>query len=53
MPNYEFECTQCGKVFSEKLSFQQRQQRKIKCPKCRSAKVEQLISAVFVKTSKK
>ena len=54
MPNYEFECTQCGEKFVRKLSFEEHDEpKKIRCPKCRSTKVEQLISVTFVKTSKK
>ncbi len=54
MPSYEFKCTECGKRFTQKLSFEEHDRRRgRKCPKCGSRKVEQLISPVFVKTSKK
>lgn len=54
MPTYEFECTQCGKTFSEKLTFAEHDRRaKVKCPKCQSTKVQQVISTTFAKTSKK
>ena len=54
MPNYEFRCTECRKKFTEKQSFEEHDRRKrVKCPKCGSRKVQQLISPTFVKTSKK
>jgi len=53
MPTYEFECTQCKKTFTEKMTFEEHSRKRVKCPKCGSTKVNQLISTVFVKTSKK
>jgi putative FmdB family regulatory protein len=54
MPYYEFECTQCGKKFTEKETFKEHDEhRKEKCPKCGSKKVEQLITPVMAKTAKK
>lgn len=53
MPTYEFECSQCKKTFTEKMSFEEHGKKKVKCPKCGSSKVTQVLSAVFVKTSKK
>jgi len=54
MPYYEFKCSQCGEKFSEKQSFEEHDQgKRVKCPKCRSQKVERVISSVLAKTSKK
>ncbi len=54
MPTYEYACQECGKVFSEKMTFEEHERRRRrKCPKCGSRKVQQTPSAVFVKTSKK
>lgn len=54
MPYYEFECTECGRTFTEKESFQEHDDhKKVKCPKCGSEKVEQLVVPVFTVTSKK
>ncbi len=54
MPTYEFECELCKKTFTEKQTFQEHDRhRRIKCPKCGSTSVRQLVSATFVKTSKK
>jgi putative FmdB family regulatory protein len=54
MPFYEFECTKCGKTFTVKQSFAQHDRHeKVACPSCKSSKVEQLLSPVMAKTSKK
>ena len=53
MPTYEFECQKCGKKFVLEESYQQHAERKEKCPHCGSKRVEQLISPVYAKTSKK
>lgn len=54
MPYYDFECTQCHEVFSQKQTFAEHDKhRPVKCPKCSSTKVKQLIAAAFAKTSKK
>jgi putative FmdB family regulatory protein len=54
MPNYEYECRECGKTFTEKQSFAEYDKhKKVQCPKCGSEKVEQLVGFVFTKTSKK
>lgn len=53
MPEYEFECKQCGNKFTITESYKQRERHQEKCPKCSSKKVEQLMSSVYAKTSKK
>jgi putative FmdB family regulatory protein len=54
MPTYEFECKQCKKTFTEKLTFQEHDRhKKVKCPKCARSTVQQVIGPAFVKTSKK
>jgi putative FmdB family regulatory protein len=54
MPIYEYECRQCKKTFTEKHTFQEHDQhKKVKCPKCGSTRVQQVISPTFAKTSKK
>jgi putative FmdB family regulatory protein len=54
MPEYEYQCTKCGKQFTVEESMKQHEQHhQVKCPKCGSTKVEQRFSSVFVKTSKK
>ena len=54
MAQYEFKCEECRKRFAIKQSFTEHDREpRPKCPKCGSRKVEQLIHAVHVKTSKK
>jgi putative FmdB family regulatory protein len=53
MPEYEFECQQCGEKFEQKETYEQHDRHNEKCPKCGSKRVEQLVSQVHVKTSKK
>jgi len=54
MAYYNYECTKCGHEFTEKQSFDEHNEYKeVKCPKCTSTKVEQLVSHVYAKTSKK
>jgi putative FmdB family regulatory protein len=61
MPSYEYECGQCGRKFEAMQTFAEHDRhedhdrhRPLKCPKCGSRKVEQLVaSSVFVITAKK
>ena len=54
MPAYEYECEECQKVFVDIQTFAEHEEhRPVKCPKCGSEKVHQLISSVHVQTSKK
>jgi putative FmdB family regulatory protein len=54
MPDYEYECRQCGKTFVRQQTFEEHDKhKKVQCPQCGSKQVEQLVGSVFVKTSKK
>lgn len=56
MPNYEFRCLKCGKRFQQTLSiseYEAKEHRGFQCPKCKSRRVEQLVTTVMVETSKK
>lgn len=61
MPYYEYECRACGKSFEALQSFEERDRHEehgrhepLKCPKCGSKRVEQVLSSsVYVITSKK
>jgi len=54
VPTYEYKCRQCKKTFTDKQTFQEHDQHKqVKCPKCDSTDVQQVISRIFAKTSKK
>ncbi len=53
MPIYEFVCKKCKKEFERALSFAEREKKKIKCPKCNSTQVSQILSTFHANTSKK
>jgi putative FmdB family regulatory protein len=53
MPTYEYRCPKCSKEFSVILSFKEQDAKKAKCPKCGGKKLDQILTAFQVKTSKK
>lgn len=53
MPTYEFECKKCHKKFTVEESYTEHSDHHERCPKCGSRRVEQQMSPVYVKTSKK
>ena len=53
MPSYEFRCEDCRKKFTIVETFSEHARHQEKCPKCGSRKLEQLFTAVSVRTSKK
>jgi putative FmdB family regulatory protein len=53
MPQYEFYCHACKKVFSKVLSLAEYEKGEAICPRCGSKEVEQTWSAFYVITSKK
>lgn len=53
MPTYEYHCEACKRRFSLTLSVSERDRGKVACPKCKSRKVRQQISAFMTKTSRK
>lgn len=53
MPLYDYRCEGCRKSFSVHLTMAEYDKGKVKCPKCRSAKVKRVISGVSVITAKK
>jgi putative FmdB family regulatory protein len=53
MPTYEFTCNSCGEQFTKAMSFAERAETSLVCPKCGSEKIEQQFTAVSVKTDKK
>ncbi|PYV85576.1 MAG: zinc ribbon domain-containing protein [Acidobacteria bacterium] len=52
MPVYDYKCMGCKKKFTLTLSVAEHD-KKIKCPKCGSKKVEQQMASFFAVTSKK
>ncbi len=53
MPMYEYKCLDCGKESELNLSMGEHDRGSVKCPACQSTRMEQLISAVSAKTSRK
>jgi putative FmdB family regulatory protein len=53
MPLYDYECQNCGKVFTVVLSLKEHEQGGIQCPGCNSRDVRQMLSSFIAHTSKK
>ena len=53
MPVYEYLCRKCGESFERVESIKEHDPSKVRCPECKSKKVERRWSPVFAVTSKK
>ena len=60
MPYYEYECTECGNKFEALQTIEEHDRHEdhdrhepLRCPRCGGTQVEQVLSSVFVITSKK
>ncbi len=53
MPTYDFHCEKCKKDFAKTMSFKERDRKHVECPHCNSKQVQQVVTAVSVKTSSK
>jgi len=53
MPTYDYACQKCGHTFQRREKISDHGQKKVKCPECKSTRVGQVFSNVFVKTSRK
>jgi putative FmdB family regulatory protein len=53
MPQYEFFCNGCKKLFTKILSLAEYEKGKFVCPHCKSKKVEQRLASFYAVTSKK
>jgi putative FmdB family regulatory protein len=53
MPIYEYYCKDCEKKFSEVLTIKEHDRKKVRCPKCKSEKVDRIIESFVAMTSKK
>jgi putative FmdB family regulatory protein len=53
MPQYEFSCRKCAKVFTVFLTLAEYEKGKFACPHCKSKNVEQRPSTFQAVTSKK
>jgi putative FmdB family regulatory protein len=53
MPNYNFECPDCGKKFTITTTIAEHMKGKTKCPKCGHRKAKSVFAPSFVYTEKK
>jgi putative FmdB family regulatory protein len=53
MPEYEFECRRCKKVFTLFMRIGERATATIRCPGCGSEDVEALMQPFFARTARK
>jgi putative FmdB family regulatory protein len=53
MPLYKYECHACRANFTEAMSIDDHEKRKLQCPQCKSQNVEQVIEAAYIKAAKK
>ena len=53
MPTYEYKCLDCGKEVVLSLRLKDHESGSVACPSCNSKRMEQLISSVMTKTSRK
>lgn len=53
MPTYAYRCLTCGESFERVYSMSGREKEVPSCPECRSSEVEQTLTSVSVKTSRK
>ena len=53
MPLYDYECQNCGKIFTAVLSLKEHERGETRCPGCNSKDVRQMVSHFVAQTSKK
>ena len=53
MPTYEYTCRACKKKFSLVMTFSEHDTKVVKCPKCKSRKVEPRFTSIYTQTSRK
>ena len=53
MAVYEYHCAACGHQFTRTERLRDHGTAKVICPKCRSARVEQMLAPFFAKTVRK
>lgn len=53
MPVYDYQCRTCGHEFQVVEMISAHEKHRPKCPKCKSTKVERVLTGAFVKTGKK
>ena len=52
MPTYQFRCEKCNKRFEQTITLAEYDKKNFKCPKCKSKKVKQELTAFAPNTSK-
>ncbi|MGA7463689.1 MAG: FmdB family zinc ribbon protein [Candidatus Korobacteraceae bacterium] len=53
MPVYEYICKDCHHSFESVLTLKEHDTEKIRCPRCKSKKVEQDVAEFYAVTSRK
>lgn len=53
MPTYDYSCRKCGHTFKRIEKIREHGEKKVKCPECKSTRVTQVFTSVFVKTARK
>jgi len=53
MALYEYRCSACDHIFSVFHPVEEHGKARVTCPKCKSAKVEQVFSPFYAKTVRK
>jgi len=53
MAEYDYTCGKCRKKFTLTMSIGEYGAKRVKCPKCASAKVNRILAPFFAQTSKK
>ncbi len=53
MPSYDFRCEKCKKKFGLTMTISEYEKTKVRCPKCKSTRVRQLLTPFRVVTSRK
>lgn len=53
MPSYDYLCEKCGTGFTLVMTLSEHEKTKVRCPKCKSARVKQQIGSFQTITSKK
>jgi putative FmdB family regulatory protein len=53
MPSYEYRCRTCDRTFEIRLSVQDHDAGRARCPHCQGQEVEQVMTSFVAMTSKK
>jgi len=53
MPTYDYRCQACRRAFQIVQTISAHEKARPKCPKCKSTRVERVLTGAFVKTSRK